>query len=233
MSKFKSETEKLLSVIFPEKCIGCGRYLDGGNRTNDFLLAPYFCQSCAGGVHRTGPNMRPERTPHAFDGIAIPLSYEDKVRDAMLSLKFSSNISSAPFFSHELEREILTKFYGVDFDIFTCVPSTKKSLAERGYNQSQLIGENIHVDAEYDFSLLRKDKTTGMQHMLTAEERRVNIESAYSLNNGRNVVGKTILLVDDIFTTGATCDSCVRTLRFAGAKAVYVACAALTYFEEE
>jgi len=223
MKNFKSETEKLLSILYPSRCAACGCYLSTDKKSDDFLLAPYFCSSCALSVAWSSEVVLGE---HVFEGYAIPLFYEGAVKEAMIRLKFKSDVSSVPFFSSALEREIRCKFYGVKFDTFTCVPVTRSGLAERGYNQSRLIAEKVRIDAEYDFSLLRKDKNTGVQHVLSAEERKRNIESAYTLSPGRDVRGKTILLIDDIFTTGSTCDACARTLRLSGASSVYVACAA-------
>ncbi|MBQ0135467.1 MAG: ComF family protein [Oscillospiraceae bacterium] len=229
MLNFKSETERFLSVIYPERCIACGCYLTDSNETDKVLLAHYFCNSCSKEVSWLEERIEDR---YAFDKIAIPLEYSGAVREAILRLKFNSDLSSSQFFSREVERAIRTNFYGVKFDIFTCVPSTKKSVATRGYNQSQLIAEKVRIDAEYDFSLLRKKKTTEIQHLLSAEERKKNIESAYSMSPGRNVVDKTILLIDDIFTTGATCNACARELKFAGASAVYVVCVAKRRWKE-
>lgn len=216
MKKFKSETEKLLSIIYPERCIACGCYLSESNRSPDFLLAHYFCSSCALTV-----NWSEERSD-----CAIPLYYEGAIRDAMLRLKFKSDVSPVSFFAEALEREIRCRFYNVKFDTFTCVPSTKESVAERGYNQSQLIASKVRIDAECDWNLLKKDKATSVQHLLSATERKKNIESAYSLSSGRDVYGKKILLVDDILTTGSTCEACARALLLSGASDVYVACVA-------
>ncbi|MBQ1451054.1 MAG: ComF family protein [Clostridia bacterium] len=219
MSKSISGAEKLLNLVFPEKCISCGEYISDENRPGDFLLAHFFCGECAETI------TRPDRE---LENVASPLLYDGAVKNAMQRLKFSSDISSAPFFAAELEREVRAKFYGLEFDILTCVPATRASLAERGYNQSRLIAEQMRLGCERDCELLRKSRDTQVQHLLDAEHRQKNIESAYSLNRGRSVVGKRILLVDDILTTGATCKACARVLLFSGAKSVHIACATLT-----
>ncbi len=224
MSKNTSEADKILSIFFPQKCASCGCYLGKENESEDILLAHFLCKNCAPRLIRAeGKNY--DLPHHGYENVAIPLYYDGAGRDAMLRLKFALDIGSVPFLANEVEREIRTKFYGVKFDTFTCVPATKLSLSKRGFNQSQLIAERVGIDVPRDFSLLTKDESTGVQHKLGAAARRLNIENAYSLSPGRDVVGKTILIVDDILTTGATLDACSRALRLAGARAVYAACA--------
>lgn len=217
MTKINSAAEGLINLVFPERCISCGCAVSDENRTEKPLLAHFFCRNCGEEVYRTRS---------ADDFLAVPLLYEGSVRRAMLNLKFSSDISSVPFFSAELEREIRTVFYGENIDLITCVPSTKRSLSERGYNQSRLIAEGMKLGVETDFTLLKKNKATQVQHLLDAEQRQKNIASAYGLSAGRNIRGLDILLVDDIFTTGATCKACALVLRDAGAKSVRVSCVA-------
>lgn len=217
MQNRKSAAESLIKLVFPERCISCGCGLSDENRSKVPLLAQFFCENCGKEVYRSG---------FSDEYISVPLSYEGSVRRAMLNLKFSSDISSVPFFSAELEREILTNFYGENIDLITCVPSTKRSLAERGYNQSRLIAEGMSLGIQTDFTLLKKNKATQVQHLLDAEQRQKNIASAYELSAGRSIRGLDILLVDDIFTTGATCRACALVLRDAGAKSVRVSCVA-------
>ena len=219
MSELKSGAEKLLNLVFPEKCVSCGAGIVLENRSGDFLLAHFFCADCAENVIRA---------TREIPDTAVPLMYDGAVKNAMQRLKFGSDIASAPFFAAELEREVRNRFYGLEFDLLTCVPATRSSLSQRGYNQSRIIAENMRLGTECDFELLRKSRDTQVQHLLDAQHRQKNIESAYSLNKGRSVVGKRILLVDDIFTTGATCKACARVLLFSGAKSVHVACATLT-----
>ncbi len=224
MSKNKSEAERMLSILFPQKCASCGCYLREDNESDDILLAHFLCKNCAPQLIRAG-DKNYDLPHHGYEDVVIPLCYDGAGKEAMLRLKFALDIGPAPFFANEIEREIRTKFYGVKFDTFTCVPATKSSLSKRGFNQSQLIAERVGIDVPRDYSLLIKDESTGVQHKLGAAARRINIENAYSLNSGRNVAGKTILIVDDILTTGATLDACSRVLRLAGARAVYAACA--------
>ena len=222
MKKQRGNAEILMDILFPPKCVSCGEYLNG--------VARFLCPACEKTLFIADGFKRDKL---ACEGFCAPYFYEGAAKAAMGRLKFGSNIDVAPFFSTALLQSIRCDFFGVDFDIITCVPSTRSSIAKRGYNQAQVIAEDIKIDADFDPNLLKKRTDTGTQHLLDAYSRQKNIESAYALNRGRMVTGKTILLIDDILTTGATVNACARELYYSGAKAVYVACATVTRHEKE
>jgi ComF family protein len=99
-----------------------------------------------------------------------------------------------------------------------------KRLRWRGFNQSGLLARQVSraYGVPMDpFVLLRK-KETLPQTQLSEEERRKNVRGAFALNPARSVDGKTVLLVDDVYTSGATVNECSRTLLRAGAEEVTV-----------
>lgn len=224
MSKFD-----ILSLLFPEKCLSCGCVLTMEN-------SGFFCERCEREIERIRPPYNPRQFIGTFDYAVAPFYYRGSIKRAILRLKYSEKERVAAFLGEEMSREINSRFFGVKFDILTCVPATKKSISERGYNQSQSILENICIDNGVDYNslgypsvdcnLLFKSKTTEVQHLLGAESRYENIAIAYHISPGRDISGKTILLIDDIFTTGSTVNSCAAELKKNGASFVYVAVAA-------
>lgn len=232
-------TDKLLGVLFPKKCVSCGTYLEKDETD--------FCTSCKKDIERVAPPYCPychkgkryckcNRRERAYDFAAAPFYYSGSVKNAVRRLKFASDEYVSVVLGKEMSATVNSLFFGAKFDIITCVPCTGKSLSERGYNQSQSLAEQIDLNPSMwaleappvrDWHLLRKEKTTGVQHLLSAENRRRNIELAYKLNSGRDVREKTILLIDDILTTGATVEACAAELLLHGAKHVYVAVAAM------
>ena len=104
------------------------------------------------------------------------------------------------------------------------IPLHPKKLKRRGFNQAELlacaISEKTGIPLFSD--LLERKEDTVPQSTLSVEERKKNLKDGFRLTG--EVAGKTILLVDDIFTTGTTCGECARTLLRGGAKEVFVYC---------
>lgn len=218
------------SFIYPRKCVSCGNYIS--NEKED------FCLECKAGVFRTKAPYCPycgvgkeycscRKNSHAYEMAIAPFYYEGSIKKAIGRMKFGKKEGVSRFFGMEITKDIEMKYFGIDFDIITCVPSTTKSIRERGFNQSASILESINIEEDKkDYSLLTKKPQKDIQHMLGAEKRRENVSNTYFLSEGRIVKDKNILLIDDILTTGATADACTRTLMFNGAMKVYVAVAA-------
>ena len=109
-------------------------------------------------------------------------------------------------------------------DLIIPVPLHPKRLRWRGFNQSVLLARQ--VSREYAIPLdpfvVYRSKETPPQTQLTEDERRKNVRGAFSLNDQKSVKGKRILLIDDVYTSGATVNECSRALKRGGAKEVYV-----------
>ena len=124
----------------------------------------------------------------------------------------------------ELGRRLGEHINRGSVDALIPVPLHGTKLRERGYNQSASIAQGIHdvTGIPAYSSLLKRHKYTNSQTQLTAVERMVNVGDAFSLNKRGAVTpeGKTLMLVDDVVTTGATMDACARVLRTAGAMSV-------------
>lgn len=114
-----------------------------------------------------------------------------------------------------------------EVDLMTEVPLHTKKIGERGYNQSSLLCKSLAeaTGIAYVAGLLERIKYTAPQSTLTAQERKVNLHGVF---RSKDCVGKIILLVDDIFTTGSTATECSRALYRAGAKEVRVFCLSKT-----
>jgi ComF family protein len=105
------------------------------------------------------------------------------------------------------------------------VPIHKKRLKKRGYNQSSLIAKAVAKALKVKFinNLLYKIKNTVPQSSLSEKERKLNVRRAYIVRNSQMIKDKIVLLIDDIYTTGATVEECSKELKEAGAKDVIVA----------
>ena len=110
------------------------------------------------------------------------------------------------------------------------VPLHPRRVRERGFNQSELLSEALATAASIPHRprLLVKRTPTRSQTGLGLRDRRRNLRDTFALGRGASVVGKRILLVDDIYTTGCTVEECARVLRRGGARAVGVVTLART-----
>ena len=107
---------------------------------------------------------------------------------------------------------------------------TKKAEYERGYNQSVLLAEELAKKSGIPTyaGVLAKKKDTKKQHDLGQKERQENLQGAFQVVDQKMVAGKTVLLCDDVYTTGATFHECARTLLADGARKVFCIAVATT-----
>ena len=134
-------------------------------------------------------------------------------------------------FSRFMENFI--QIYRLDitqFDIITPIPLFSSRFRERGYNQSQLLAEQIAWKYHIDLSLknLIRIRNTAHQTFLTEKERWTNIRGAFRIVNSAEFSGKNILIIDDLLTTGATVSDAAGVLKDAGAQTVGVLVLAAT-----
>lgn len=110
-------------------------------------------------------------------------------------------------------------------DVIVAVPSTKKSIAGRGFDHIETLAESLsrRIGVPVSKNALIKVRETAAQKSLTREERQKNVFHCFRAANGKELKGKTVLVIDDVLTTGATANDACRAVKKAGAKAVYFA----------
>ena len=196
-----------LDLMFPPRCIGCGRV--------DFSL----CAHCAEEIAATPLHLSLERHS-SLDACAASGTHEGKLREAVQALKYENARSLAIPLAQQLIR--CQNVLDWRFDIVIPVPIGTKRLKERGYNQAELIARAFayHRNAPLEAASLQRQRETRSQVGLDAKERQANVEGAFAAKSEK-VNGKAILLIDDVYTTGATLAACASALREAGASAVY------------
>jgi ComF family protein len=146
--------------------------------------------------------------------------YEGRLRDAILSLKYHKNLGMGNALSQPLIEIIRTEKW--KFDLVIPVPLSAQRHFERGYNQvSQLAFPiSLCLGLHYRPAGLRRIRNTASQVGLTGDQRRRNVIGAFQADHGI-VGGRSVLLVDDVTTTGTTLDECSLALVSAGVKTVY------------
>jgi len=155
--------------------------------------------------------------------------YEGIVRKGVHLFKYRGFYQNALTFSNLMANKIISS--NVHIDIVIPVPISYERYLKRGYNHSYLLAKNISKTLKVPLlDALKRTQPTKPFYNLSREERRREIKNRIAFKKGyENIVkGKTVLLVDDIFTTGATADECSKVLLKSGANKVYVSVLAIT-----
>ena len=177
-----------------------------------------------------------QRLKPAYAKAAAYGSYEGGLRELIHLLKYEHVRPAANVLGRMLAEAIarLAPDFGSDTPLVIPVPLHQRKLHERGFNQSELIaqaalkqkpaGREMHLCGR----ILKRTRATQSQTGLSSHQRRENMRGAFEVENGAEVEGRQVLLVDDVFTTGTTVSECARLLLRAGCTRVWVATVART-----
>lgn len=227
-SRLKQLQSVLFNFIFENRCTSCDRLI-----TNDAL-----CDSCQKSIKLTPPQLCSicaapleyqfrisSRYTHfclkcreleiPFDEIQTPFVYENPFKSLILGLKFKNK--------RELATEIVERSYKyfeplideLDNPIIIPTPLSFRKIFSRGYNHAYLLGlevakrGNLSIDSQ---SLIRK-KHTKPQFSLSNKNRRKNVKDAFALTRTDLIKNRDLILVDDVYTTGATIFECAKVLQ--------------------
>lgn len=158
-----------------------------------------------------------------YKAIVSPFYYEDFAKNAVHNLKFFNDTLACRDMGIRMAQTIKSEYDDIKFDFVVPVPISKQRKRERGYNQSALLAKIISEETKIPFSdkLIRKCIHNPAQSSLSAKDRKGNVIGAYEEADVSLIKGKTILLIDDIKTTGSTLNECARVLNANGAEGVY------------
>lgn len=208
-------TQDAMEFFFPTKCPFCGSVM--GRKTD--------CDVCKDDL----PHCDRVITGPGFGAVAAPLWYEGRVREAILAFKFRSRLGGMRTFG-AMMAQTAAEHYSGQFDTITWVPVSRKRLRKRGFDQSRYLTAALCVDWHTEpLELLRKTVDNPPQSGLEDHtQRRANVLGVYEAIHTDRIAGRRILLVDDIFTTGATLSEAAGVLKDAGAADVMCLTLAIT-----
>jgi len=227
----------LLDWVYPRQCGLCGGPSDdfGGHwcasclADAHFVQAP-FCQSCglpvAGRIDHAFTCHTCEKLPPAYDMARSAFRYETVIRTAIHHFKYRRAFWLQEDMVNGLEAAWNTHLAEQSPTGVACVPLHHHRMRTRGYNQAALLAASLAARKGLPFlpSLLRRDRDTGSQTKLTAAARRRNVRGAFHVKEFRAAtrVPNSVVLIDDVMTTGATVHECARVLKKAGVAQVFV-----------
>lgn len=213
----------ILDFIYPPHCVICSARMVSGSRL--------VCSDCWQQLPRIEPGLENELPPQSDFPIMRALSvwrYDDDVQKIIHELKYHGKKSLALPIGQEMVQLIASNKAYREADLITPVPLHKTRFRERGFNQSQLIAKAIAAELGKPVvaDAIRRVRYTRPQSKLGAEERKQNVAGAFTIVDGERLGGKTIILVDDVFTTGSTLRACAQVLHAAKASKILVITAA-------
>lgn len=214
--------EGILNLLFPPKCVLCGRLLE--KQETD------LCRAC----RVDSPECAGKHKNFSFlDSWAAVWYYEEYIRSSLLRYKFRHARHYAPVYGRMLAMRVLQE-YPEGFDILTWVPVSRLRRFTRGYDQVELLAHAVGQELGMTpVSTLKKVRHNRPQSGIVGQaKRRANVLGAYRAICTQEVQGKRVLLLDDIITTGATAGECARVLLTAGAKEVHCGCVAAARHHE-
>ncbi len=220
---FKKTKDFALNILFPEKikCIFCGADI------KDFETRPY-CDSCAKenifnvgnrcmvcDVKIKNHNIICDFCGHnkkKFEKAVCPLLYKAQAKNSLLRFK-SDN---ARYLAYPFAKLIYNRLReeNLDIDIIIPIPIHDKSRRRRGYNQAELLAEELAklMNCETKNNVVVKDKQTKAQNTLTYRERLKNLTNCFKLKDKEAIKNKNVLILDDILTTGSTINEVALTM---------------------
>lgn len=205
--------EKILNFLFPPVCCVCGK-----------IDQNWLCLKCQKRVERLEKFRLVEIESKKYEKLLYLFQYESLIRKLILRYKFSNKAYLNHFFANEIAKDEKTKEHLKQYDMIIPVPMHKKKMQKRGYNQTELVANELEkslgISARKD--ILSKVINTTTQSKLGGKARQSNIQHAFFIQNDIEVEDKKVILLDDIYTTGATSEECSRVLKEAGAKEILV-----------
>ncbi|MBE6932985.1 MAG: ComF family protein [Ruminococcaceae bacterium] len=203
-----------LELLYPSKCVFCDCLLEKEETE--------LCSHCRKELPYCEEKVR--QVPFSKDTAAV-FYYEAQVRESILRYKFRRN----PQYSHAYGRLLAMKIaeQGIDYDVISHVPVSRRRHRSRGYDQAQRLARATARELGGTYQrLLKKVRNNPAQSGISRpEQRRANVLGVYKAVKLPGLRGKSVLLIDDVMTTGATLSECCRTLLDAGA--AQVSCATL------
>ncbi len=204
----------LVDLIFPNRCAFCDDFIEWDK---------HACDDCISKLEFANNFIRYDDN-NVFKLCVSVVRYDGIAKDGILSFKHPEGINTAKYLVPILCDNLAKAEISDKIDFVTAVPVIKKRFAERKYNHAEVIAKLVAkiLVTDEDYELLGRNKTAKSQHELSRLERIEAVKGRYFIKNKNpDIKGKTILLCDDIITTGSTLSECAKLLLEAGAKEVY------------
>ena len=225
-----------LGFVYPEVCQLCGAaratpvegYVCGGCRAKVRFIQPPFCERCgrpfAGDITTPFECAECRGTERHFQSARSAVVARDPVLEAIHRYKYQRALWFEPFLAELLIRAAGPEFAERKPQMIVPVPLHPAKQREREFNQAERLADRLSAATQVPLNrrLLRRVAPTRTQALLSRPERLANVRNAFAMRDGQRLNGECVVVLDDVFTTGATTGACAKVLANAGAGEVYV-----------
>jgi len=230
LQKSASLFKSLLDVVMPPVCYVCGQSCSSKYGLCDICLEkirkipPPYCPKCGRHVRTKDSTCHEcaQKKSH-LERAWSSCDYKDTIKESIHLFKYNGYVGLLDVFTDILSDFIKQNRIGEGIDLLVPVPiySTKKR--ERTFNHAELLARSLsrHMFAPVDTKNLKKIKWTSSQSELDKGKRLKNVKDAFLAVDKKALSGKNVMIVDDVFTTGATINECAKTLLESGANKIF------------
>lgn len=236
MANFKAWLDAGLALVYPPVCQLCGEeraaaregFVCSSCWSKVRFIQPPFCRRC--GLPYQGDFTTPFECANCremelhFVSARSAVTARGVILDAIHRYKYQRALWFETFLADVFLRQAVPALREEKWDLIVPVPLHATKKREREFNQAECLARHLSVATKIPLNktLLRRVVPTRTQTLLTRQQRAANVRRAFALRDGVRLSGERVILVDDVFTTGATTNACAQVLRAAGAVEVCV-----------
>lgn len=231
MNHMNKIVTKSLDLLFPPACPLCGNILGANEKyvcaecgSKISYIVPPVCLRCGKEIEDEDIEYCSDCSEHSRSYIrGFPaINYEEPVKSGVAAFKYHNRRDGAAYFAYEIAKRQGKAILDVAPDVLVPVPVHRTKKLKRGYNQAELLANELgkRLCIPVDRKILCRSSNTMPQKKLDPEARERNLKQAFVATD-RNVKYNSVMLVDDIYTTGATIEACSAALHSKGIKNVY------------
>ena len=208
----------ILDAFYPKRCAACKKLTDNGKalcsdcaNKLEWVKTP-ICITCGNSLSEC----ECDTFIYHFDGIVAPFKNKGVAKELVYSFKFDQDYSLVDDIVENMAKCVKDSYSEINFDFISYVPKKRGE-----FNQCKVLAKRLsnQLNIPVKHRSLIKVKDSKIQHNLSLTQRFDNVKDTYRAES--MIKGQTVLLLDDIKTTGATLNECARELKFSGAEKVY------------
>ena len=226
----------LLNLVYPPKCVFCGARLSPkasrlvcSECSNALPYTKVYarCKRCGRPIARTQPDtcLQCRTQSRYITRKTAAFIYTGAAKSAVLAFKKERNAGNADTLADYIAEMVYTDFNRIEFDYVISVPPRKKNFTDKSYDQAARLARavSLKISVPYLNGAMQQTSKIRKQSLLSYSDRARNVKGKFAVRKPNHIKNKTLLIIDDVCTSGSTLNECGKILRENGAYRVYAA----------